>query len=294
MIVSVFGDESADETKQRVFAVSGVVGTEKEWGLAVSAWNERTNGKIFHAAHCETEYANDSDPRKHKDNLLLYKDLTQILAQSYLVGSTVALDLVSYREFFSDIKEGVEYYKCFTDLIAGLTRMARSLNETASPEDAVKLEFTFDHRKETEAGAGMLYSALINEPVWASASLLDTKISFECRTNPRIQMADLLAREAMKDLDRIVSKSGKEPRKSKQALDQTGKFIFVKRDREYCQQWAAMMEQMQTDSGITKEGYIQWLKDTGRVQNDRPHDSWTNRFRYWVWFQNRNELGKSQ
>jgi hypothetical protein len=30
MVLFVFGDESADETRQRVFAVSGLMGTEDE------------------------------------------------------------------------------------------------------------------------------------------------------------------------------------------------------------------------------------------------------------------------
>lgn len=32
--VKMYGDESADETKSRVFAIAGVVGTEDEWLLA--------------------------------------------------------------------------------------------------------------------------------------------------------------------------------------------------------------------------------------------------------------------
>ena len=55
MILSVFGDESADETKQRVFAISGVFGLESEWLRAEAAWTALTNGEVFHAA--DWEYA---------------------------------------------------------------------------------------------------------------------------------------------------------------------------------------------------------------------------------------------
>ena len=50
MVLSVFGDESADETKQRVFAMSGVFGLESEWLRAESAWTALTKGEVFHAA----------------------------------------------------------------------------------------------------------------------------------------------------------------------------------------------------------------------------------------------------
>jgi hypothetical protein len=76
----MFGDESADETKSRVFAVACVVGSEDEWALAVREWLRRTRGKQFHANKCESEFAHDPDRQKHKDNLKLYEDLTKILA----------------------------------------------------------------------------------------------------------------------------------------------------------------------------------------------------------------------
>lgn len=74
--LKVFGDESFDEKRQRVAAVGCLIGTEFQWSGLESAWVKRTGGKEFHAAKCETEYAHDSDPEKHRDNLRLYADLT--------------------------------------------------------------------------------------------------------------------------------------------------------------------------------------------------------------------------
>jgi hypothetical protein len=55
------------------------------------------------------------------------------------------------------------------------------------PEDEpVTLEFTFDHRIESEGNVGGLYAAFINQPQWANEAVFGTKISFDCRTNPRI------------------------------------------------------------------------------------------------------------
>src|SRR2546425_12783756 len=51
--LKVFGDESADETRSRVFAVAGVIGSEAEWQLAMRDWLRRTRGMSFHANECE-------------------------------------------------------------------------------------------------------------------------------------------------------------------------------------------------------------------------------------------------
>jgi hypothetical protein len=52
---SVFGDESQDETKQRVFSVAGVFGSSEEWDILADRWLRATGGRIFHAADCESD-----------------------------------------------------------------------------------------------------------------------------------------------------------------------------------------------------------------------------------------------
>ena len=69
MVLSVFGDESSDETRQRVFAVSGVWGTEPEWQQVEAAWTAQTGGEVFHAAEWEHAARHDE-----------YKALAQTLA----------------------------------------------------------------------------------------------------------------------------------------------------------------------------------------------------------------------
>jgi hypothetical protein len=43
-VILTYGDESADETKESVFAVAGVVGSEDDWQLAIRACLRRTRG----------------------------------------------------------------------------------------------------------------------------------------------------------------------------------------------------------------------------------------------------------
>ena len=71
MVLSVFGDESSDEMKERVFAISGLMGTEEEWRTAEAAWVAKTGDEVFHAADWEHKRRNEE-----------YKLLAQTLAGS--------------------------------------------------------------------------------------------------------------------------------------------------------------------------------------------------------------------
>ena len=54
-MLTVFGDESSDETGSRVFAVAGVIGRQEEWDELEKVWLKRTGGVIFHAADCDSD-----------------------------------------------------------------------------------------------------------------------------------------------------------------------------------------------------------------------------------------------
>jgi len=214
MVLSVFGDESADETKQRVFAISGVLGLESEWTHAESSWTAVTKGEVFHAA--DWEYA-----RRHKE----YRALTEVLA-SRIAGVAYAIDLVAFNKVFPDTLRESAYFKCFTRLVTEIAANLENFNARNPTEPFTKVEYTFDNRPEVEYSAARAYGSFINEPGWTAAALLASKVSFECRTNPRIQMADLIAREAMKDLDRKVGPVAFPERASKIALQSSGRFKF--------------------------------------------------------------------
>ncbi|MGH9358715.1 MAG: hypothetical protein ACRD1O_06025 [Terriglobia bacterium] len=289
MIVKVFGDESADQAGARVFAVCGVIGVEDEWAAAKEAWTNRTGGKEFHAAECESEYAYDPRSAEHQENLNLYRDLTQVIARSTLDGIGVALDLGAHRELFGESLLDLGYYRCLAEVLDLLTAWAKNNNECCRPEETVMLEFTFDNRIQSNGNAGNLYSTFINQPELKEIveSTLDSKISFDCRINPRIQIADLLAHETMKELDRLITRNPPVQRRSYQALNETDRFTFLYRDRGYCQEWKANREKIEADSGMNASDYVDWMIETGRVQDGKVHDNWTNRFLYQDW---RNRL----
>lgn len=290
MILRVFGDESADQTKQRVFAASGVVGSDDEWNVTTQAWVGRTCGKVFHAAECEAEHTNGTDRTKHQENLDFYKDLTQILANSPLSGIGVALDMRTHRDLFGEGLSDLGYYKCLSDVLEHLTILAQRFNEQIPTSDhpndePVKLEFTLDSRIQSNGNVGALYSAFGSQPELKGnvESLLGSHISFDCRTNPRIQIADLLARETMKELDRRITGKPPKPRRSYEVLSDTKKFTFLYRDRDYCRQWWENKRAIESHFDMSAMDYVKWLIDTGRVQNGKVHDNWTNRFQYFCW-----------
>ncbi|MHC1729224.1 MAG: hypothetical protein AB9866_25040 [Syntrophobacteraceae bacterium] len=48
-MLTVYGDESADESSRRVFVVAGVVGTQAEWDNLEPLWLDHTGGIPFHS-----------------------------------------------------------------------------------------------------------------------------------------------------------------------------------------------------------------------------------------------------
>ena len=223
---SVFGDESQDETKQRVFGVSGIFGSHEEWDTLADDWKRRTGGRIFHAADCESDHG-DFAETSHQDNRELYKDLTILLTKTRFLAYTVSMDLAAYREFFPKATDRNDpYYFCFYAVVEKFSQV----NFLSVPLD--KVEFTFDIQMEVEHNASMLYQCMRSLPEWKGYDLLAEKVSYTTRDNPRIQAADLVAREGMKRLDHRIGPV-RRTRRSLLALEQTNRFSFIELGREY-------------------------------------------------------------
>jgi hypothetical protein len=120
-LYSVFGDESAEESKERVFAVAGVFGSDSDWRNLGDAWLERTKGRIFHAADCETNQGDYSD-RSNTENKDLYKDLTKLVCNSKLMGRGHAIGLAGWHKFFPRQPGDIPYYTCFRKRRSGVRR----------------------------------------------------------------------------------------------------------------------------------------------------------------------------
>ncbi len=272
LMASVFGDESADETTQRVFAVAGLVGTDEQWDALIDKWLAATGGREFHAAEWESEFATDPDPEKHKANLRVYAQLSQLIAASGLCGWGVALDLAAYRDAFPHIDREFAYHKCFMETVDRLVRKAEEVGFS-------DLRFTFDHRQ-GETNTGILYEWIMALPEWNESGILfDQEVSFTSRKNPRIQVADLVARETMKHLDNMIGPKKRPIRKSLEALATTNKrlqFDFLM--RSYFEDMKGKLPEAGRQLwGVGETAYVDWLR------KNNMQDNFNSRLRFGMW-----------
>lgn len=253
----VYGDESMDETKQRVCAVAGIIGTEDQWKTIEWEWARRTNGVPFHANHCDSDQG-DYASRPHWENKALYRDLTVMLANSGLVGYGQAIDLAAKNTVFPE-SEDIAYYTAFQRVILAMKNFAFHAGDIA--------ELTFDMRLESNHNAGFLYGSLReNEPEWAP--FLSSKISFEfAKNNPRIQISDLLAREAMKALDNYVGPKKRPMRKSWRALYETNRFQLDAFGLEWFADMKSKLPDIEKKMNMDRGLYLEWLRERNRQHN---------------------------
>jgi hypothetical protein len=257
IMLLVYGDESMDETKQRVCAVAGLIGTEEQWGALEWEWMRCTNGVPFHGNDCESDngdYAN----RPHWENQALYRDLTILLANSRLAGYGQAIDLVAKNKVFPE-SEDITYYTAFQRVIFAMKNFAYNAGDIA--------ELTFDMRLESAHNAGFIYRSLReNEPDWSP--YLGSKISFEfAKDNPRIQVADLFAREAMKGLDNCVGPMKRKIRKSWQALRETDRFEVDAFSMDWFEDMKRQLPEAEKKMNMNRDMYVEWLRERNRQHN---------------------------
>jgi len=276
-MILVYGDDSADEKKERVCAVAGVVGTILAWRSIERQWIVRTDGIPFHAKDCDSDRGYyKSFP--HAENKALYKDLVTLIAESHLHGFGVAIDLMAARRAFPGAEPEIGYYRAFLKVMQAMKDCAKKNREVA--------DFTFDMRMESEHNAALLYgSARETEPEWTP--YLAEKITFELsRKNPRLQVADLVAREAMKALDNQIGPRKRDIRRSWKALRDTGRFGTEAYSEGWFSDLKRQYAELEKKVGFCKQDYLDWLN--GRK---RQH-SVTNMFLFVDWIAKRDAHAK--
>jgi hypothetical protein len=255
----VYADESFDGGKERVAAVAGLIGTETEWVALESAWVERTDGKEFHANKCETEFARDPDPDKHRANLRLYADLANIVADSKIRGYGPSFDIASYLENFPGANPEYGFYHGFTGLLKRFGNIALT--------DRKQVEFTFDNRQGMEYNMNLLYEGFIGSSGWKGTGIFfSNKINFDTRKNPRIQAADLIAREAMKFLDNYVGPVRRTHRESLKVLA-NHRIQFDAFEGPYFKDFRAKMPELEKRMRMNVADYHAWL-----LKSKQPHN----------------------
>jgi hypothetical protein len=276
IMVSVFGDDSADETQQRVFAVAGVIATDDDWVQLESSWKERTKGVSFHATDCDSDQK-DYATTPHSENKQLYRDLVHVLANSKAWGFGAALELSGFRDFFPPMAQELSYYKALFEVVRFLSHLAKT-----HFQDSVK--FTFDCRVESNYPAGRLYNAMVNDPTMGGSHLF-SEISFACaQEQPRIQIGDLLARETMKELDNRIGPVKRPRRKSMEALLDTRRFGIDLLLREYFEDMRQKTLELESkDAEFNSVKYGEW-----RAKFRLP-DTPSNRYKFLAFVSSRHD-----
>jgi hypothetical protein len=267
--LKVFADESFDGKRERVAAVAGLIGTESEWSVLEAAWIERIGGKEFHATTCETEYANDPDPDKHRENLRLYEDLTKIIANSRIRGYGSSFDLISYRENFPNDNIENGFLHGVADILKYFSRLALTENR--------QVEFFFDNRQGKEYIIDLVYQSLRNIPILKGKDIFyGNRINFDNRSNTRIQAADLTAREAMKFLDNYIGPVRRPHRASLKTLANQ-RIQFFAYEGPYFKDFREKLPEMAKRYGVNMPEYDRWLSEHKLTDNQ------SNRLHYMRW-----------
>jgi hypothetical protein len=255
VVNTVFGDESYDEKKQRVYAVAGLFGDKSQWENTESEWLKLTKGEEVHASECETKDKN------------YYKALVTVLVNSAIWGWGAAMSLEDYATIFDQSTGNLPYYFCFFKVIEHFAYYTRLL----IPQD--KVEFTFDRNLETQYNATFMYDYLIKLPEWTDASFMSDEISFSSRKNPKVQMADLWVREVMKYTDKALISNSPVMRLSLMVLTKTKRFAFDMYEKSY---FVDMKRQIRErhEPGHSIEEYHSW-RDSNNMQ-----DTTENRIKY--------------
>jgi len=250
VMLLVYGDESLDATQSRVCAVAGVIGTEDDWKELETKWVARNGSIPFHATDCESDQG-DYKATPHRENKALYQDLAILLAESGLGGYASSQDLAAQRKAFPSPYEPPLYYQGFLDVIEIMRNAAEDRGEIA--------EFTFDSRIESQFNATEIYSYLLQSGLYSEEHLAK-KLSFDAwRSNARIQVADLLAYEAMKELDNKVGPVKRNERASWTCLKSTGRFAIEVFGEEYFSNPNMQPDTLNVSLGFKQQEYLDWI-----------------------------------
>ena len=263
----VYGDDSSDEKRERVTAIGIVLGSGGMWSAFEPKWIARNGGVPFHAKDCESDQGDYRDT-PHADNKALYRDLVTMLAESGLGGLGVAIDLTVQREIFPNALDFM-YYKAFVEMLPYVSRFAASKDRIA--------KFTFDISTENEYNAALLYSYFReNEPEMSKHFASEISFGY-AKDSARLQVADLMAFEAMKALDNIIGPVKRKRRGSWAALQSTSRFETLAFSRDWFVDYKNHYADLEKLVGFNVKDYERWLTEKKR------HDDVSNRFHFITW-----------
>ena len=255
ILYNVYGDESHDGRASIIYVVSGLFGDDADWDTATSAWTEITKGKEFHAR----EWASPPE----------YRALCRVICNSKLIAFAAGMDLTEYQTIFPNPVDQLPYYFCFYKVVEHMAGIAYG----CIPREKVK--FTFDRNLDVKHNATFLYDSLIKVPEFQHWDMLADKPEFSTRKDPRIQMADMVARESMNWLRTTVTGNAATRTTCLASLVESHRLHWHQFDRTYFAQRVAHVQKL-VEQGHPIGNFEQWR----RAHNCQ--DTTENRTRYQV------------
>lgn len=200
VVARVYLDESADEKRERFFAVGGFVGVDLYWDTLELLWIDRTRGlkEPFHSAECECGHGQFKGwPKPDRDQLIA--DLVTIVRQSKIGGVGFFCPIPAYAEVFNSYGEYDAYYFCLK------ATMVYIANESDQSKHNVDSKFLIEENRATNPGKA--YKDIKAVSPWKAARRM---VGFEEGSKRIIglQAADLMARESFKLIDNRGTKRG--------------------------------------------------------------------------------------
>jgi hypothetical protein len=248
-MLCAYGDESSDETKQRVFCVGAVIGAEEQWRWLAEKWRARCDGIPFHANDCDSNQG-DFARFDNADNKQRYKDMIEILAESGMGGYACAIDLASQRDIFPEAMD-MSYYKAFSETIEHMKNCAHFNSEI--------VKYVFDLREESTFNAALMYRMMKTIPGWGQ--YMD-ELSFEhAKNSSRLQASDLFVREVMKAWDNKVGPVKRKIRKSWTALLATQRFHGEVLGLGWFVSLKESLPRMEATLNMSMQKYADWLNE---------------------------------
>jgi len=261
-----YGDESRDDTLKRVYAVAGVWGHQEEWDAIEGPWKERLGGRVLHAADCEFGHGDFSDLGPGEGKAII-RDLITILVNSRLCGGGTAINVAEYTHSFPRDFVDAPYLWGFGDVLHHFAE----LTSVAIPTGTLS-EVVFDRNEPIEYNASALYE-------WMRVTKklgrhLADKLSFACRRTIGIQVADLFAREVMKNFDAQLDGSKRPTRISFQKLYATQRFRFLNVGKLDFERRKVELANGKYGADASMAAYYRWLEE------NRLKDCLTNRIEH--------------
>src|ERR1700733_2248268 len=180
------------------------------------------------------------------------------------------MNLSGYSNALDRPVDELPHYFCFIEVIKEFALRVRYL----IPQD--KVEFTFDRNLKTQYNCTFMYDYMVTLPEWSDRELVADRIAFSTRKNPKIQAADLWAREVMKYGEECLKRNQPIMRGSFQALEETDRFACAFFDASYFTDMRRKLIERR-EPGHSLNEYDAWR------EKHRMQDTTENRIRYHIY-----------